>query len=165
MSAGKVIYKYVVGYPRYLVGSDGKVWSRRRGVWTQLKYKIDKFGYHRVTLNGDCYLVHRLVLEAFIGKCPPGMQCRHDPDPDKSNNNLLNLQWGTAKENAQDRIRHGSQVKGERMWKAKMTEHMVHQIRADYKTKKNFSELGRKYNVRHSTIERIVRRKTWKHVS
>jgi len=57
-------------------------------------------------------LVHRLVLETFVGPCPPGMECRHFPDDDKRNNRLDNLQWGTPKENAQDKIIHGTTGKG-----------------------------------------------------
>lgn len=47
-----------------------------------------------------------LVLEAFVGPRPPGMQgCHWDDDP--SNNHLSNLRWGTPKQNAADRVRNG----------------------------------------------------------
>jgi hypothetical protein len=51
--------------------------------------------------------VHRLVLEAFVGQCPPGMQCRH-LNGDPSDNRLENLRWGTPSEDNYDRIRHGT---------------------------------------------------------
>ena len=51
--------------------------------------------------------VHRLVLEAFTGPCPEGMECRHI-DGDSQNNNHSNLQWSTHKENCQDKIDHGT---------------------------------------------------------
>lgn len=50
--------------------------------------------------------IHRAVLEAFIGPCPEGMECRH-LDRDKYNNRLPNLCWGTSKENGEDQVRHG----------------------------------------------------------
>ena len=51
--------------------------------------------------------IHRLVLEAFIGSCPKGMEgCHNDGDP--SNNRLDNLRWDTRSENTRDAIRHGN---------------------------------------------------------
>lgn len=51
-------------------------------------------------------MVHRLVLEAFVGPCPDGQECRH-MDGDPTNNTVGNLRWGTTAENADDRVRHG----------------------------------------------------------
>jgi len=42
--------------------------------------------------------VHRLVLEAFVGPCPDGMECCHN-DGDRTNNRLENLRWDTHKNN------------------------------------------------------------------
>jgi hypothetical protein len=79
-----------------------------------------KTGYRNVSLRreGKSYnrYVHRLVLEAFVGPCPKGMQSRHFPDKDTSNNALTNLQWGTPKQNQDDRITHGTDGRGERHW-------------------------------------------------
>lgn len=44
--------------------------------------------------------VHALVLEAFVGPRPPGMEGMHGDD-DKTNNVLANLSWGTSGENKQ----------------------------------------------------------------
>lgn len=50
--------------------------------------------------------VHRLVLSAFVGPCPEGMEgCHNDGDP--TNNRLGNLRWDTHRANMQDRITHG----------------------------------------------------------
>lgn len=52
-------------------------------------------------------LVHRLVLEAFVGPCPEGMEgCHGDGDP--TNNSLGNLRWDTATSNQLDKVRHGT---------------------------------------------------------
>lgn len=51
--------------------------------------------------------VHRLVLQAFVGPCPPGMECRH-LNGDEQDNRVENLRWGTPSENARDRVRHGT---------------------------------------------------------
>lgn len=58
--------------------------------------------------NSVCHthLVHRLVLEAFVGPCPPGMEaCHWDDDP--TNNHLSNLRWDTPSENELDKVRNG----------------------------------------------------------
>lgn len=51
-------------------------------------------------------LVHRLVLESFVGPCPLGSECLHANDhPD--DNRLSNLRWGTRTENMHDMVRNG----------------------------------------------------------
>jgi HNH endonuclease/NUMOD4 motif len=56
-------------------------------------------------------LMHRLVLEAFVGPCPRGMQCCHK-DGNRANNKLENLRWDTQKKNEQDKKCHGTYGKG-----------------------------------------------------
>lgn len=68
-------------------------------------------GYERVTLFRGRHRftkrVHRLVLEAFVGPCPDGMEaCHNDGDPTRSV--LENLRWDTQSENTFDRVRHGT---------------------------------------------------------
>ncbi|MDQ1111180.1 hypothetical protein QE418_000628 [Microbacterium testaceum] len=50
--------------------------------------------------------VHRLVLEAFVGLCPPGMEALHIDDV-PTNNAASNLRWGTHAENVHDTVRSG----------------------------------------------------------
>lgn len=65
-------------------------------------------GYNQVYLPGrKPKLVHRLVLEAFVGPAPEGTECRH-LDGDKENNRLDNLQWSTHVENERDKKAHGT---------------------------------------------------------
>lgn len=49
---------------------------------------------------------HRLVLEAFVGPRPEGLEgCHNDGDP--QNNHLSNLRWDTPSSNRTDAVRHG----------------------------------------------------------
>lgn len=50
--------------------------------------------------------VHVLVLEEFVGLCPPGMESCHG-DGDTQNNWLTNLRWDTPTNNNADKIKHG----------------------------------------------------------
>jgi hypothetical protein len=73
--------------------------------------------------------IHRLVLETFVGPCPEGMECRHFPDRNPANNRLDNLQWGTSKQNKDDRAFHGTDNAGERNGMAKLSRDAVVEIR------------------------------------
>jgi len=53
------------------------------------------------------WLVHRLVLIAFVGPEPFGMEALHG-DGDPTNNVLANLRWGTHAENQRDQVAHGT---------------------------------------------------------
>lgn len=50
---------------------------------------------------------HRLVLEAFVGPCPPGMEACHWNDI-KTDNRLANLRWDTHAANGRDCVRNGN---------------------------------------------------------
>lgn len=79
-----------------------------------LKPTLGSHGYLTVSLCGDGkekrYLVHRLVLLAFVGPAGPDQETRH-LDGDRTNNSLANLCWGTSSDNEWDKIRHGTHQK------------------------------------------------------
>lgn len=52
-------------------------------------------------------LVHRLVLMAFVGSPPAGMEaCHRNGDP--QDNRVVNLYWGTRSDNVLDAVTHGT---------------------------------------------------------
>lgn len=51
--------------------------------------------------------ISSLVLEAFVGLRPPGLQTCHN-DGDSTNDHLSNLRWDTPSENMWDKTRHGT---------------------------------------------------------
>jgi len=120
-------WRAVNGFPDYEVSSRGRVRSWKNGRWGRRDEPVvmalcpDNDGYLLVSLyNGEgCYVskVHHLVLKAFAGLCPEGMQARH-LDDDPANNHVGNLCWGTSLENSADRSRHGRTVEGENHWQA-----------------------------------------------
>lgn len=56
--------------------------------------------------TGQPRLVYRLVLRAFVGACPPGMECCHNND-NVYNNVLGNLRYDTKSANMYDKVRNG----------------------------------------------------------
>lgn len=106
----------------YMISDYGRVWSVKRSIIRSdgrtstvggrvLKCGTGKSGHKYVTLahpDSGCrsYLVHRMVLETFVGPCPPNMECCHYDD-NPGNNRLPNLRWASRSENMLDRTRNG----------------------------------------------------------
>lgn len=51
--------------------------------------------------------VGALVLTAFVGPCPPGLECCHN-NGNPNDNRVENLRWDTHSENVLDQVRHGT---------------------------------------------------------
>ena len=119
--------------------------------------------------NGDRreHYVRRLVLEAFVGPAPEGMEACHFPDRDPWNNRLKNLRWDTKKGNSRDKVLHGTVfvASGELNGESKLTSEQVVQIRIMYATGKYLqSELASEFGVVQVRISGIVSGKSWKHI-
>lgn len=106
--------------PEYDVTEDGRVLSVSsdwRGYGKrELKQQPNAHGYPSVRMIVDgkrkrC-LVHKLVAAKYLpGRPSPSHEIRH-LDGDKNNNHHTNLGWGTRKDNADDRERHGRTSRG-----------------------------------------------------
>src|SRR4051794_26778402 len=135
-----VQYRPIEGFAGYRVRSDVVVEScwRRGGpnasptdTWRLLKPTPQHRGHLAVCLvrDGEKHTrhVHRLVLEAFAGPCPGGLECCHN-DGAPANNRRENLRWDTRKANVEDSRRHGTMRLGSRA-RAKLREDDVLEIR------------------------------------
>jgi len=161
----------VVGYEGlYSVSNLGRVKSHHHhngaGECVLRPGIISRYGHLRVRLCAEGrirqMLVHRLVLEAFVGPRPAGCECRH-LDGNPANNRLDNLCWGTRTENMSDRDRHGTTARGERCGRAKLTEANVHEIRKLLEQGMPQRKIGRLYGVSGVAIAKIKLGKTWAH--
>lgn len=127
---------------------------------------ISNRGYLKVYLqaNGKAFSfhVHRLVLLAFSGPCPAGMEaCHYDGNP--INNYFHNLRWDTPQNNCVDTKRHGSR-KGVKNGNAKLTETQVAQIRDLAVQGHPQSNIGKIFSASRLTISAIVLRRNWAHI-
>jgi hypothetical protein len=157
-------WRPIPGYPAYEISSLGRV-TRNRAV---LKQSLSSRGYRTVGLHRDgsakTHRVHRLVLLAFVGPCPPKHEGAH-LDGDKDNNTLANLSWVTAAENARHRVKHGTQARAEKHGSAKLTWRQVLEIRQRFKPGEKINErkkLAREYGVCGDAIREIVAGITWR---
>jgi hypothetical protein len=124
-------------------------------------------GYPFITLSRDNRQyprpVHRLVLEAFQGACPEGMEALHGPGG-KTDASLTNLRWGTRAENTgPDRVRDGQSNRGEKSGLAKLTWTQVCEIRERVAAGETQTAVARELGVSFQNVSMIVHRKTWRH--
>ena len=157
------IWKNAVGFEGfYEVSNFGNV--RRVGKQKLLTKTIDKDGYivHGFSKNNKRYnvMAHKVVIEAFVGTCPPGHVTRHR-DGTRTNNSIANLHYGTPAENSADMVEHDTQAKGEAHPHAKLTKQDVLSIRNSGLTQ---TQLAEQYGVSQGNISQIIARRTWKHI-
>jgi len=162
----------MVGWPLYEVSSHGRV-----------KRLIDRGNQGRVGIlkptmmlgrPGLClreigtgkvrYLsVQILVCTAFHGPKPSPKHSAAHWDGNKLNNHYANLRWATHKENMRDKVRHGTQQRGEDTYNAKLTISNVDYIKDLATMKASSTEVARMFGVARRTIEAIYVGKSWKH--
>lgn len=169
-------WKDIIGYEGlYRVSDKGRI--RRIGpnsgatVNMLLKHAIDNKGYPRVMLYKNRHrknaLIHRLILEAFVGLCPPKMEsCHNDGNP--MNTQLTNLRWDTHRSNLADKKMHDTQPdqSGSKNNNAVLTEKNVRCIKqmlaSDLYLQKT---IAKKFGVAKTTISDISTGKKWRHIN
>lgn len=127
MSVTTEIWKDVPGYENsYAVSNFGRVKSlaRRVRLWTPNAGELTRAVAERILRPGpqkksghltvslgrrNSRMVHQLVLAAFAGPCPPGLEVLHR-DGNPANNRLDNLRYGTRSENLEDIFYHTGRV-------------------------------------------------------
>lgn len=88
---------------RYAVSNYGKVYDRKESKF--LSY-VDNDSYYSVELNHKLFLVHYLVAKLFLGEKPLDKDVIRHLNGNSYDNRSSNLQYGTHKENAEDRSLH-----------------------------------------------------------
>ncbi len=174
--------KLIPGFPGYCISKSGNVWTcwerkYQKGVvgskyilglkWMKMKSSPMPSGYMQVQLyrDGKAFhqLVHRLVLLAFVGPCPKGMEAAHE-NGKRLDCRLSNLSWKTKSANQMDRLRHGTDCRGEKHGIAVLTNAQAREAIAMYERMKSYTEVGKLFGVTRHVISRLVKRHTYKNL-
>lgn len=170
------IWMDVVGYEKlFSISSKGRLFSKRTS--KILKQNVVGNSYNAcVTKIGGrsgknlVLKIHREVAKAFIPN-PNNLPMVNHKDGDKSNNDVENLEWVTAKENINHAINNGlstfSHLLESSILRRKLSDDDVRFIKNNFKPyDKEFGvrALCRKFNVSHSTISSIIKNIRYKDV-
>lgn len=122
--------------------------------------------YRKVNLyrDGKCTQVKicSLVLSAFTEPRPAGMVVRHGPGG-MLDDRLVNLCWGTPVQNAADKIRDGTELRGERNGNSKLTAEIVLAIRNRRRNGEPKAVLAQEYGISVSQVYEVTHRQ-WRHL-
>lgn len=80
----------------------------------------------------------------------------------KNNNKIENLRYGTAKENSDDKIIHGTKIEGSKIGTSKLEEKDIINIRELNKQGISQGKLAKMYNVTQPAISYIISKRNWK---
>lgn len=164
-------YKPINGFSDYQISNFGNVLSNnnynRQGSKKLSPYLNKGRGYLYISLQTEegrknCIL-HRLVAQAFIPN-PDNKPHVNHIDCNKTNNRANNLEWVTAKENAQHAIANDlvNPTRGEMSGMSKLTEEKVIDILSI--KDKSYNQIAKDFGVKYSTIAHIKRGSRWAHV-
>jgi len=149
-------WKPVVGFPGYEVSDLGHVRSNKFGRPMVMFTQVTKQGYIRVMFRNNGrhvgQLVHKLVLEAFVGERPEGHICKWKNNL-RCDNRVSNLRWVL-------RLTAGvvAHPDGKEPTMAKLTAKEVREI---FRSDGGLQELAERYDVSTSAIWRIRTKRSW----
>lgn len=160
--------KPIPGWPEYQINEAGQITRVVPACGTRigrpLLWQRLPSGYAKVSLCRNSkrheYLVHRLVVETFIGQIPDGMDVCHN-DGNKQNNHVSNLRIGTRRENMADTVRHGTSNRGERCGTNKYPATFIADLKRALLSGAHVPALNRKTGVPRSTLYGIRSGAIW----
>lgn len=136
-------------------GSDQACW-----LWTA---SVDERGYGKVWWNRRIHVATHVSWILAFGDPVPPMVCHHCDTPGCVNPSHLFA--GNSVINMADMVQKGRSARGERAFKAKLTEDNVRQIRQLALKGVSVTEIAATFGVHSSTIYAIRLGKAWKHVA
>ena len=138
------------------IGGDDECWLWQKGK--------DEDGYGAFWWHNRQVKAHRFSWELFSGAVPDGLQVLHGCDT-PSCVNPSHLFLGTTQDNTADRNNKGRQIKGESCHSAILSEQQVIEIRKLSSQNVSGRKLARMFGVHYSAIYKLLKGRSWKHVS
>lgn len=154
------VWKFIPGFGgAYEASSEGRI----RETGGRVRKLTNTGRYTSIRIWGKTYLAHRLVLAAFHGEPPPGMQCRH-LNGVKTDNRVSNLAWGTGHQNQMDRFDHGTACEGENNYRAAHSADDAVRV-ARMKGRKTPSEIANETGLSLSFVKHVIYGRSWNWVT
>lgn len=153
----------------YQASTFGQIRSNKK----TLKPRKHNKGYLRVSIFQKDYYIHRLIGITFLHQKEGKTEINH-LDGNKQNNSVSNLEWCNRLENTKHseklettKIGHKAQalkISGENSCRSKFNDATILELRYKYKNGSRPCSLAKEYSISISTLEKILYRKTWKHL-
>ena len=128
--------------------------------------------YHLVLLQNEgkkwMPRVHQLVALAFLGEPPgpigvTGWTVNHK-NFDKLDNRVENLEWMTAQDNHAHAVANGLKSRGERHYKAILTEDIVRKMRSMRASGMKIRSIAASFGLKEHAASDVIHGRCWKHV-
>ena len=124
------------------------------------------YGVYR--MNGSLQYAHRIALSTEVGQLPSSRQACHKCDNPPCVR-PSHLYVGTHSSNLRDAYRRRRRARkglppvarGEKHWKAKLSEEAVRKLRELGEEGVPQLELAKRFGVNQSTVQRVLSRKAW----
>jgi hypothetical protein len=153
-------------YSRYIVSRLGFVAHRETGevLRTHLATKL----YPAVGLTDDLsgrarIRAHHIVASVFHGRKPFERAHVRHLDGDPTNNRWDNLCWGSAKDNGEDRVRHGTTNPGEANYAAELTDAGVTDIKRRVAAGEEPKVVAADYGIADRYVYGLISGAKWGH--
>lgn len=137
-----------------------------------MRQRVGKDGYMLVTLQNkkgkkEVIATHLLVGRAFLTKpkAPKGggwagRQVVRHKDGVRKHPRLSNLEYGTEKDNSKDKLRHGTDARGERNASSLLSEDEVDEV-LEMKDLMTQQEIADEFGISRQAVSDIHRGITW----
>lgn len=151
-------------YTKWYIDEKGRAYAscKYRGRAYELKEITPslnrKRGYMYVRTSNKNLQVHRLVASAFVPNTDNKQYVNH-VDGNKQNNHHTNLEWVTAKENAQHAIKNGltKQMGKNEGANLKYTQDEINSVYDLVMDGMTYAKAGSAYNMPYSTVAHLIR--------